>query len=206
MQTRSDGPEAPVYPVFLRLAGRRVLVVGAGPVAAAKIVGLLAAGARITVVAPDVVDEIARAPVELRRRGFELPDLDGVCYVVAAAPSHVNRLVADAAHARGLLVNAVDDVPNASVFLGAVLERAGVTIALSTNGEAPALAGLLREALEAVLPDDLDDWMACARSSRTHWIAERVPMAERRPLLLEALVDLYATQRRVSTAGTRQVA
>jgi siroheme synthase-like protein len=206
MQTPSDGHEAAVYPVFLRLAGRRVLVVGAGPVAAGKLGGLLAAGAHLIVVAPDIVDDIAQAPVELRRRAFEPSDLEGVCYVVAAAPPNVNRIVADAAHARGVLVNAVDDVPNASVFLGAVLKRAGVTIALSTNGEAPALAGLLREALEAVLPDDLDAWMACARDSRAHWLAERIPMAERRPRLLDALVDLYSRETPAPTATTRQVA
>lgn len=189
-----DGDErrrAPVFPVFLRLAGRRVLMVGAGPVAAGKLTGLLDAGAQVTVVAPEVVAEIAAAPVELRRRAFEAQDLEGVCFVVAAAPPAVNREVAEAAHTRGLLVNAVDDVPNASAFAGAVLKRAGVTIALSTNGEAPALAGLLREALDAVLPRELDAWMACARDARARWLAERVPMAARRPLLLDALVQLY---------------
>jgi uroporphyrin-III C-methyltransferase/precorrin-2 dehydrogenase/sirohydrochlorin ferrochelatase len=68
-------------------------------------------------------------------------------------------------------------------------------MALSTDGEAPALAGLMREALEQLLPDDLDAWMACARDARRDWLARRVPMAERRPLLLEALVALYADRR-----------
>jgi uroporphyrin-III C-methyltransferase/precorrin-2 dehydrogenase/sirohydrochlorin ferrochelatase len=113
---------------------------------------------------------------------------------VAAAPPQVNRAVSAAAHARGIFVNAVDDVENASAYAGAVLTRAGVTIALSTDGEAPALAGLLREALEAVLPEDLDAWMTCARDTRRRWLAEGVPMAERRPLLLEALVQLYAAR------------
>jgi uroporphyrin-III C-methyltransferase/precorrin-2 dehydrogenase/sirohydrochlorin ferrochelatase len=180
-----------VYPVFLKLAGRRVLVVGGGPVAAGKVNGLLEAGAEITVVAPRVVPAIEKAAVDVRRRGFEPGDLDGVCFVVAAAPPEVNRAVAAAAHVRGLLVNAVDDVENASAYLGAVFHRAGVTVALSTDGAAPALAGLLREALEEVLPADLDAWMACARDARQRWLAEGVPIAERRPLLLEALVKLY---------------
>jgi siroheme synthase-like protein len=181
-----------VFPVFLKLAGRRVLVVGGGPVAAGKLRSLLDAEAQVTVVAPEVVEQIAAAPVELRRRGFEPGDLDGgVCFVVAAAPPDVNRAVASAARHRGLLVNAVDDVENASAYLGAVFERAGITIALSTDGAAPALAGLLREALEEVLPDDLDAWMDCARRARQKWLAERVPMAGRRPLLLEALLQLY---------------
>ena len=194
-----------VFPVFLKLAGRRVLVVGGGRVARGKLDALLAADALVTVVAPAVLDEIASAPVEVVRRSFEAGDLDGVWYVVAAAPPAVNRSVAEAAHARGLFVNAVDDVENASAYAGAILRRAGVTIALSTDGEAPAIAGLLREALESLLPDDLDRWMTCARAARRRWIADGVPMAERRPLLLAALVALYeqrATSARVEECQT----
>jgi uroporphyrin-III C-methyltransferase/precorrin-2 dehydrogenase/sirohydrochlorin ferrochelatase len=183
-----------VFPVFLKLAGRRVLVVGGGPVAASKLRALLDADATVTVVAPEILEEIAAAPVALERRTFAVEDLDGVSFVVAAAPPDVNRAVSAAAHARGLFVNAVDDMENASAYLGAIVRRAGVTMALSTDGEAPALAGLMREALEQLLPDDLDAWMACARDARRDWLAQRVPMAERRPLLLDALVALYAAR------------
>ena len=181
-----------VFPVFLKLAGRRVLVVGGGPIAASKLRALLDAEAAVTVVAPEIVGAIADAPVQILLREFRPEDLDGIWYVVAAAPPDVNRAVSAAAHARGIFVNAVDDLENASAYAGAVLNRGGVTIALSTDGEAPALAGLLREALEAVLPDDLEEWMTCAREARRRWLAEGVPMAERRPLLLEALQQLYA--------------
>ena len=181
-----------VFPVCLKLAGRRVLVVGGGPIAASKLRALLDAEAAVTVVAPEIVGAIADAPVQILLREFRPEDLDGIWYVVAAAPPDVNRAVSAAAHARGIFVNAVDDLENASAYAGAVLNRGGVTIALSTDGEAPALAGLLREALEAVLPDDLEDWMTCAREARRRWLAEGVPMAERRPLLLEALQQLYA--------------
>ena len=182
-----------VFPVFLKLGGRRVVVVGAGPVAAGKLASLLEAGARITVVAPQVVPEIeARAhQIDIVRREFMPQDLDGAWYVVAAAPADVNRAVAQAAEQRGLFVNAVDDMENASAYLGAIVQRGGVTLALSTDGAAPALAGLLREALEELLPDDLDQWMASAKDARRQWLAERVPMAERRPLLLQALNRLY---------------
>ena len=192
-----------LFPTFLKLGGRRVLVVGAGPVAAGKLHGLLDAGAAVTVVAPEVVAEIAAAPVAIVRRPFESADLDGVSYVVAAAPPAVNREVAAAATARGIFVNAVDDIESASAYAGAVVRRAGVTIAISTDGEAPALAGLVREALEALLPDDLDEWMACAREARREWLEQKVPMAERRPLLLEALNQLY--ERRAARAGAVEV-
>jgi siroheme synthase-like protein len=180
-----------VLPVFLRLHGRRVLVVGGGLVAAQKLRALLETGADVTVVAPDVRTDIYAHGVEVQQRGFVESDLDGVCFVVAAAPREINGRVAAAAHRRGLLVNAVDDVEHASVFAGAVLRRAGITIAISTDGVAPALAGLMREALEAVLPDDLDRWVDCARTARQQWLADNVPIAERRPLLLDALVRMY---------------
>ena len=185
-----------VFPIFLKLAGRRVLVVGGGPVAASKLGALLDAEATVVVVAPDVVPEIAAAPVEILRRPFLPEDLEGISFVVAAAPPAVNREVAAAAHPRGLFVNAVDDMDSATAYMGAIVRRAGVTMALSTDGEAPALAGLMREALEALLPDDLEAWVVSAREARRDWLARGVPMAERRPLLLEALVALYERRAR----------
>ena len=190
-----------LFPTFLKLEGRRVLLVGGGPVAAGKLRGLLEAGAEVSVVAPAILLEIAGAPVTTALRPFRTSDLDGVSFVVAAAPPGVNREVAAAAHARGIFVNAVDDVESASAYAGAVVRRAGVTIAISTDGEAPALAGLAREALELLLPDDLDRWMECAREARRDWLARKVPMAERRPLLLEALNALYADREAAVAAG-----
>jgi uroporphyrin-III C-methyltransferase/precorrin-2 dehydrogenase/sirohydrochlorin ferrochelatase len=191
----------PVFPVFLKLEGRLVVLVGGGRLAAAKLPPLLEAGARVRVVAPGISDDIAGAPVEIVSRPFQAGDLDGACYVVAAGPRDVNAEVAREAAARGLFVNAVDDVENASAYAGAIVRRAGVTVAISTDGEAPALAGLLREGLEAVLPDDLEAWMACARDTRRNWLRDRVPMERRRPLLLAALVDLYR-ERAADTPGS----
>ena len=183
-----------LFPVFLKLAGRRVLVVGGGPVAASKLRALLDAGADVTVVAPDICEPIRSAWVTIKMRPFVPADLDGAFFVVAAAPPDVNREVAEAANARGIFVNAVDDMASASAYAAAIVRRAGVTIAVSTDGAAPALAGLIREALEAVLPDDLDAWMTCARDARKDWLARGIPMHERRPLLLDALLALYAAR------------
>ena len=139
--------------------------------------------------------------IEIVRRPFEPGDVDGVWYVVAAAPPEVNRAVAQAAESKCLFVNAVDDLESASAYAGAIVQKAGVTIALSTDGEAPALAGLVREALEALLPDELDRWMACAQSARREWLAQGVPMPERRPLLLQALNELYERKRTADEHG-----
>lgn len=184
-----------MYPSFLKLSGRRVLLVGGGAVAAGKLAGLLAEGAEVTVVAPDIRPELERPGVEVRRRPFTPADLDGVWYVVAAAPPEVNRDVLAAADERRIFVNAVDDPPSATAYAGGVVRRAGVTIAISTDGRAPALAGLLREALDAWLPADLDRWMATADEARAVWKRDGVPMAERRPRLLESLNQLYASRR-----------
>jgi len=181
-----------MFPVFLKLQGRRVVVVGGGPVAASKIESLLAAGATVTVVAPVIVPEIERPGITLIKRPFESSDLDGAWWVVAAAPPEVNRQVLLAAESRRVFVNAVDDPPNATAYLGGVVRRSGVTIAISTDGRAPALSGLLREALDAWLPADLDEWMTVSDAARRAWREEGVPMAERRPQLLEALNRLYA--------------
>ena len=184
-----------LYPAFLKLAGRRALVVGGGPVAAGKIAGLLAVGAVVDVVAPDVRPEIERPGVTVRRRAFQPTDLEDAWYVIAAAPPDVNRAVLEAAEGRQLFVNAVDDPQNATAYAGGVVRRDGVTIAISTAGRAPAMAGLLREALDAWLPGNLDAWMEAADDARRMWKAQGVPIEERRPQLLQVLNRLYAQSR-----------
>ena len=183
-----------LFPAFIKLAGRRVVVIGGGPVAASKLEALLNAGADITVVAPELVPKIRSSSVTILERGFQLSDLDGAWLVVAAATPAVNRAVAQAAETRHIFVNAVDDPPNASMYLGGVVRRAGVTFAISTDGRAPALAGLFREALDSLLPTrDLEQWMAEAAQLRRHWQKNAVPMQNRRPELLESLIRLYKT-------------
>ena len=186
-----------LFPAFLKLAGRRVVVVGGGPVAGSKVRALLDAGADVTVVAPEVWDQIANAGVVYVRRPFQARDLDGAWLVVAAAPPAVNREVAEAAGERRLFVNAVDDPPNASLYLGGVVRRSGLTVAISTDGRAPALAGLLRQALDALLPaEQVERWLAEADRLRAEWRRTGVPMPDRRPQLLDALVRLHDSRPR----------
>ena len=183
-----------MFPAFLDLKSRKVVVVGGGPVAASKIEALVGAGAHVTVVAPDIRPEIEVAGVEIRRREFVDTDLDGAWWVVAAATASVNRQVSVAAEARRIFVNAVDDPANATAYLGGVVRRNGVTIAISTDGRAPALAGLLREALDAWLPREIDAWLNASDEARRMWRKERTPMAQRRPQLLAVLNELYASK------------
>lgn len=184
-----------MFPVFLKLGGRKVVVVGGGTVATSKLAALLRSDARITVVAPQVSAEIERSGVALQRRGFEPEDLDGAWYVVAAATPEVNRLVAAAAEERRIFVNAVDDPANASAYLGGVFRRGDLTVAISTEGVAPAIAGLLREGLEELLPAEIETWLEEARRQKRVWLEEGVPMGERRPRMLDALNRLYERRR-----------
>src|SRR5258708_21914219 len=180
-----------LFPVFLKLTGRKVVVVGGGRVAAAKLPALVEAEADVVVIAPEVREEVADSGARIERRSFRAEDLDNAWYAVAAATPDVNRAVADAAAARHIFVNAVDDKENASAYLGSIVSRGGVTAAISTAGEAPGIAGLLREALDALLPQHLDRWIAEAEPLRAEWKRAGVPMEKRRPLLLQALNRIY---------------
>lgn len=183
--------ELPRLPVFLGFEGRRAVVVGAGHVAAGKIPALLAAGAEVTVVAPEISPLIDRSRVRVVERAFVPEDLDDAWFVTAAAPSSVNRAVNQAAETRHIFVNAVDDPRHATAYLGGTIERGGVTIAVSTSGSAPALAGLLREAIDGLLPSEVGTWLEQARELSRQQRAAGVPMADRRPQLLETLNRLY---------------
>lgn len=187
----STAAEAPLYPLFLRLAGRSVLVVGGGAVAAEKAAALVGAGAVVTVVAPDLRPELRELASAVHQRGFCEADVDGAWLVIAAATPEVNRVVGQAALLRRTFIVAVDDIQSCTAFGAAQLRRGGLTVAISSDGRAPALVALLRRALESLLPDDIDAWVTLAERARVAWKEAGVPIERRRPLLLGALNALY---------------
>jgi siroheme synthase-like protein len=154
--------EPPAHlPVQLDVRGRRCVVVGAGPVGARRTATLLAAGARVLIVAPDVGPAVAGlvaasgpdAP-ELARRPFEPADLDGALLAVAATGSEsVDAAVSRAAAARGVLVNRADRAELGDLSFPAVVRRGPVRLAVSTGGAAPAVARLVADRLDAHLDD-----------------------------------------------------
>ncbi len=190
---REPNEIAQLLPLFVKLEGRRVLVVGAGSIGTSRVRQLAMAGARVRLVAPEISAEAAALADEVHQRPFAPADLDGVWLAVAAASPIVNGEVARAAEERRVFVNAVDDPARASAYTGGVVRRGGVVVAISTEGRAPALAGLLREAVEAFLPVDLGEWVQRAEGLRSEWKRARVALADRRPLLLQVLVERYAT-------------
>jgi precorrin-2 dehydrogenase/sirohydrochlorin ferrochelatase len=143
------------YPVFLRLDRVAVLVVGAGPVAARKVAGLAAAGAAVRVVAPEISADLDRAQVdEIHERPYEPGDLDGVRLVVTATGRpDIDAAVAADATAAGIWVNAADQPADCTFILPAVARNGPLTIAVSTDGESPALARRLRDRAAELLTD-----------------------------------------------------
>jgi siroheme synthase-like protein len=132
----AEGIPAELLPLFLKLRGRRVLVVGGGPVATAKTQSLVATGARVDVVAPELTPALAALcaahDYPVFRRPFEPADVEGAWLVIAAAPPAINRAVSEAADAQQTFVVAVDDPTSATAYGGGVVRRAGVTFAIST--------------------------------------------------------------------------
>lgn len=158
--TATDGP-APlvVHPVGLVLTGRPVLVVGGGPVAARKAEGLAAAGARVTLVAPAVSPAARAIPgIVVQERTYERGEAAGYRLVVTATGvREVDQAVFDDAEAAGVWVNSADDPARCSFVLPAVLRRGPVTVAVSTGGASPALAGYLRDRIGEVVDPEVGD-------------------------------------------------
>lgn len=173
---------ASLFPLFLKLDGREVLVIGAGAVAERKITDLALAGARVHVVAPDATDAVkalaSTHAIRWSARPFDEADIDGAWLVVAAtSDASVQQRAAARAEERRVFIIAVDDLPNASAYSGAVIRRDPFLVAISSSAAAPALTRLLREVLEQALPDAT--WVEAARALRDKWKAEGTPMSSR---------------------------
>jgi uroporphyrin-III C-methyltransferase/precorrin-2 dehydrogenase/sirohydrochlorin ferrochelatase len=155
------------FPLFLDLAGKPVLLVGGGAVAARKFGLLGEAGAQVTVVSPTLGKELEAARASGRfthvPRGFDAADVDGRWLVVAATNDRaVNAAVAAAANASRIPCNVVDDRELSSFIMPAIIDRSPVQIAVSTGGTSPVLARLIRERLETLLDGSLGTLAAFA--------------------------------------------
>jgi uroporphyrin-III C-methyltransferase len=182
-----------MLPIFLKLEGRRCLLVGAGTVALDKIGSLLKTGLRLRVVAPEARFEVrqlaAEGKLEWVQRPFELTNLNGNLLVIAATDSSdVNAEVYRGAVQRGILCNSVDDIPNCDFFFGSLVSRGALQIAISTGGESPAVAQRLRREIDEQLPEDLGEWLAGLGQLRREVLAFH-PRSEARKSLLHQLAE-----------------
>jgi precorrin-2 dehydrogenase/sirohydrochlorin ferrochelatase len=142
-------------PIAVDLEGRACVVVGGGEVAARKVETLLQAGARVTVIAPEVTEEIeawsAREPqLAIERRSYRNGDLAGAVIAFAATGSaEVHAAVAEEAKGHGVWLNAADDPERCSFLMPAIVERGPIAIAVGTGGASPALARRVRDEIAA---------------------------------------------------------
>ena len=154
-----------LFPLFLKLKGRKCLVVGAGAIGQSKIASLLDAGAGVQVVAPSATAKIQgwarKGQIRWRKREFHDADLANCFLVVAAtSSSKLHKKIFRLAKRRGVLCNVVDVPKLCDFYYPAVVRRGSLQVAVSTGGESPALAQRLRKELEAQFGPEYGDWVA----------------------------------------------
>lgn len=179
-----------LFPIFLKLEGRRCLVVGAGKVGEPKIESLLAAHAEVSVVAPEATAAVETwvrdGSITWHRRAFEPNDLDGAFLVITATSSQeANEAVFLEAQRRGILCNSVDDPEHCDFFYPAVVRRGDFQVAISTAGNSPALAQRLRTELEKQFGPEYAEWVSELGRVRGELFASDINPEERRQKLHE---------------------
>src|ERR1700722_15444978 len=182
---------ANLLPIFVKLAGRRCLVAGAGSVAEAKIASLLEAEAEVRVVAPQANEQVralaSSGVVRWEQREFETSDLDDVFMAIAATSDpEVNARVFEQSRQRSVICNSVDDPPHCDFYFSANVRRGELQVAISTAGESPAVAQRLRDEIERALDPGLGEWLQDVGTLRREILA-RYPASEERQRLLRRL-------------------
>ncbi len=187
-----------LFPMFVKLTGRQVLVVGAGQVGEQKISGLLETGARIRVVALDataaVRDWARQGKIELDVRAFANVDLHGAFLVVVATSSRtLNERIYDEAQRLGILCNVVDVPDLCDFFYPSVVRRGDLQIAVSTAGQSPSLAQKIRQQLEKQFGPGYATWVAELGETRKLILASDLDK-ERKLDLLHSLASREAVE------------
>ena len=186
----------PLYPVFLKAHQLEFLIVGGGYVALEKMEFLFKSSpkAKVTLVAPFLRDEtkafIKDKPVLVIKRRFRLWDLRRKNIVIATTDSpEVNRKVRLACNKRRILINVADTPDLCDFYMGGIVTKGNLKIAISTNGKSPTIAKRMRQFLEGFLPDEIDDLLNTLRNYRQtlkgDFEAKVIEMNERTKLLLE---------------------
>ena len=176
------------YPVFLRLAGRRCVVIGGGTIATRKVESLLIAGACVAVISPSLTGDLAaraaRGEIEHVARAYRPGDLAGAMLAYAATDDEtVHAAVACEAEAAGVLLNVVDRPPLCTFIAPSILRRGDLTVAVSTSGGSPALARRVREDLERSLGPEYERALDVLGRLRRHLQTRAVSSAERQRIL-----------------------
>jgi precorrin-2 dehydrogenase / sirohydrochlorin ferrochelatase len=199
-----------LFPMFLKLDGKRCLVVGAGKVGEPKIASLIEAGAALHVVAveaADAVHEYAKAgAIKLDLRAFAPSDLDGVFLaVVATASQALNESIYREAQERGVLCNVVDVPDLCDFYYPAVVRRGDLQIAVSTGGNSPSLAQKIRQQLERQFGPGYAYWVAQLGATRKLVLASDLDPQRKRELL-QSLASREAFEAAIAEESAKRFA
>jgi siroheme synthase-like protein len=186
-----------LYPVFLKLENMQVLLVGAGNVGLEKLESLLgnAPATAITIVAPFIKDElrefINKFPAcKIIERGFEATDLDNKQIVICSTDNPaLHQQIKTLANARGLLVNVADTPPLCDFYLGSIVQKGSLKIAISTDGKSPTIAKRVKEVLNETLPDEIDSLLQNMQDIRNKLSGDFAEKVKQLNELTKGLVD-----------------
>jgi precorrin-2 dehydrogenase/sirohydrochlorin ferrochelatase len=195
------------YPVFLRVAGRRCVVIGGGEVAQRKVESLLLAGACVAVVSPTLTSGLrslaADGKIEHVARPYRSGDLSGVLLAYAATDDEaLHGAIAAEAETAGVLLNVVDRPRWCGFIVPSILRRGDLTVAVSTAGGSPALARRVREDIEHALGPEYERALDVLARLRRHLQAQSLSSAERQRILSGLVAsDLLERLREPDAAG-----
>jgi precorrin-2 dehydrogenase len=181
------------YPIYVQLRGQPCVVIGGGKIAEGKVDGLLAAEAKVTIIAPDLTPDLQQLVEEKRityfARTYQPGDLSGAVLIICATNRpDINHQVWQEANANHQLVNVVDDTPRCNFIAPSILRKGDLTIAISTSGRAPALAVRLKERFQREIGPEYARFLELAGELREP-LAQHIPDFETRKALWYELVD-----------------
>ena len=166
------------YPVNLDIRNRKCLVVGGGSVSTRKVMTLLECGAIITVVSPDVTEELLelaeKKMIELKKRPYEPSDIDGMFLVIGATDNEeLNRQINKDAERQNKLCNIADRPEACNFILPSIVNRGNLVIAISTSGKSPAFAKKMRQDLEKEFGEEYDEFLQLMGAIRKKALSEK---------------------------------
>jgi uroporphyrin-III C-methyltransferase/precorrin-2 dehydrogenase/sirohydrochlorin ferrochelatase len=182
------------YPIYLDLRDRHCLVVGGGPIATGKVTGLVEAGARVTVVAREASDAIARwhaeGAITWHHRAFVPEDIAPAFMVIAATDDgELNARVYQLANAQQRIANAVDDLDNCNFIAPAIARNGAIQVAVSTSGASPALAKQLRDHIQRNLLTDANARLAHLLGRWRPAVKQRIATYQSRQSFWEGVLE-----------------
>lgn len=197
MEKSSSNNKNDLYPVFLKLDELELLLVGAGNVGLEKLVSLLSNSpkAKITVVAPIVKEEVKQLlqdhPLcKLIQRSFEETDLENKDLVILATDDkELHKRIKQLANEKGILINVADTPELCDFYLGSIVQKGNLKIAISTNGKSPTIAKRIKEVLDETIPGEIDNLLSNMQSIRNKMSVDFAEKVKRLNELTKTLTE-----------------